>query len=147
MTHKVIRSECSAPPAKFFGAKIHTDLWGPSPVTILGGRRFYITYTDDFTCYTWVHTLRSKDETLDSYHAIAKWAHNQHNVKNKILRSDRSGEYCGNDFTKFLEEQGTKRRLTTHDTLQHNGVAESLNRHLLEHMRAILHHSDLPKSL
>ena len=68
-------------------------------------------------------------------------------MKIKILRSDRGGEYCSNDFTKFLEEQGTERCLTTHDTLQHNGVAKSLNRCLLEHMRAILHHSDLPKSL
>ena len=50
-------------------------------------------------------------------------------------------------FTQFLREQGTERRLTTHDTPQHNGVAESLNRRLLERVRALLHHSSSPKTL
>ena len=64
-----------------------------------------------------------------------------------MLRSDRGGEYTGQDFTKFLQQEGTERRLTTHDTPQHNGVAESLNRRLLERARAMLHHSGLPKNL
>jgi hypothetical protein len=37
MTCKIILKECIAPPAKCFGDKIHTDLWGPSPVNSLGG--------------------------------------------------------------------------------------------------------------
>jgi hypothetical protein len=71
----------------------------------------------------------------------------KHNVCIKCLRSDRGGEYTGANFTEFLNEQGTERRLTTHDTPQHNGVAESLNQCLLKRVRAILHHSALPKSL
>lgn len=35
--------------------------------------------------------------------------------------------------------------LTTHDTPQHNGIAESLNRRLLECTCTMLHHSRLPK--
>src|SRR5260370_20436275 len=65
----------------------------------------------------------------------------------KGLLPDRGVEYPGNDFPSFLQSQGTERRLTTHDTPQHNGVAESLNRRLLEWVRAILHHSQLPKFL
>ena len=34
-----------------------------------------------------------------------------------------------------------------HDTPQHNGIAESLNRRILERVRAMLHHAELPKSL
>jgi len=40
-----------------------------------------------------------------------------------------------------------QRRLTTHDTPQHNGVAESLNRRILERVHAMLHHASLPKYL
>jgi transposase InsO family protein len=65
----------------------------------------------------------------------------------KRLRSDRGGEFTGSEFTAFLKEQGTECRLTTHDTLQHNGIAESLNRCLLERICAIVHHSGLPKTL
>ena len=46
-----------------------------------------------------------------------------------------------------MNSRGTERRLTTHDTPQHNGVAESLNRRLLERVRAVLHSSQLPKFL
>jgi transposase InsO family protein len=147
MTCKVILKERVAPPAKRFGDEIHTDLWGPSPVNSLGGRRYYITFTDDATRYTHVDILRTKDEALDAYKTFAAWAQTQFGVKIKALRSDRGGEFTGHKFTKFLQEEGTERRLTTHDTPQHNGVAESLNRRILERVRAILHHSGLPKNL
>jgi hypothetical protein len=52
-----------------------------------------------------------------------------------------------NQFTAYLHQQGTEHHLTTADTPQHNGVAESLNCCLMEHMCAILHQSDLPKYL
>ncbi len=35
-----------------FGAEVHTDLWGPSPVASMGGRKYYITFTDDHTHYS-----------------------------------------------------------------------------------------------
>jgi len=57
------------------------------------------------------------------------------------------GEYTGGEFTEFLKEQGTERRLTTHDRPQHNGVAESLNRCLVERVHTVLHQSGLPKTL
>src|SRR6202522_2451734 len=42
---------------------------------------------------------------------------------------------------------GTIQNLTVHDTPEHNGVAERLNRTLLEKVRAMLHSSGLPKFL
>ena len=57
---------------------------------------------------------------------FAAWAQTQHGIIINALRSDRGGEYTGREFTKFLQQEGTKRRLTTHDTPQHNGVAESM---------------------
>jgi len=44
-------------------------------------------------------------------------------------------------------EQGTERRLTTADTPQHNGVAVSLDRQLVERVRAMLHQAQLPKNM
>lgn len=147
MTRKVILKERKAPPAKRFGDEIHTDLWGPSPINSLGGRRYYITFTDDATRYTVADILRTKDEALNAYKTFAAWAQTQHGIKIKALCSDRGGEYTGREFTKFLQQEGTEHRLTTHDTPQHNGVAKSLNRRLLERVCAVLHHSELPKNL
>jgi len=94
-----------------------------------------------------IDIIKTKDQTLLSYHTFTAWAWTQHGAKIKQIRSDRGGEYTGREFTKFLQEEGTERCLTTHDTLQHNGVAESLNRCLLERVRTMLHQSALPKTL
>jgi len=132
MTRKPIKNERSAPSAKQFGDEIHTDLWGPSRTASLGGRHYYVTFTDNHTCYTRIDVLQTKDEAFQAYRNFASWARTQYRVKIKALRSDHSGEYTGCAFTQFLQGEGTERRLTTHDTPQHNGIAESLNRHLLE---------------
>ena len=133
--------------AQNFGDEIHTDLWGPSPTTSLGGRRYYVTFTDDSSRYTKLEVLRTKDEAFKAYKSFAAWAKSQHNATIKRLRSDRGGEFTSNEFTAYLRQQGTERRLTTADTPQHNGVAESLNRRLMECVRAMLHQANLPKNL
>ena len=84
---------------------------------------------------------------LDAYKAFASWASTQHNTKIKKLRSDRRGEYLSNAFTSFLNQQGTERCLTTHDTPQHNGIAKSLNQRLMKRIRAFLIQSGLPQAL
>ena len=134
MTRKVILKERTAPPAKHFRDEIHSNLWGPSPVTSLGGRHYYITFTDDHTHFTCVDILHTKDQALNAYKAFAAWARTQYNIKIKVLCSDRGGEYTSDEFTKFLRQEGTVRCLTTHNTLQHNGVAELLNWCILEHV-------------
>lgn len=146
-TRKVIRKHAATPQAKAFGDEIHTDVWGPAPISTLSGRKYYITFTDDHTRFTRLEILRTKDEAFQAYKTFAAWAETQHGVRIKRLRSDRGGEYTGGDFSKSLNSQGTERRLTTNDTPQHNGVAESLNRRLLERVRAVIHASQLPKSL
>ena len=146
-TRKPIKKERQTALASAFGEEIHTDVWGPLELQTLGGRKYYLTFTDDYSCYTVTRLLKSKDEVLQAYKDFAAWALTQHGVKIKRLRSDRGGEFTGKDFDQFLNKQGTERRLTTHDTPQHNGVAESLNRRLLERVRAIRHHSGLPKHL
>src|SRR5258707_15477516 len=140
-TCKIIQKKTEAPHAQAFGDEIHSDLWGPAPISSLGGRKFYVTFTDDHTRFTRLMLLKSKDEMLEVYKSFAVWAQTQHGVR---LRSDRRGEYMGKAFTKFLKSQGTERRLTTHDTPQHNRVVESLNRRLVEHIHAILYRADLP---
>src|SRR5713101_719563 len=141
---KVICREHEESLVPSFGAEVHTNLWGPSLVASLRGHKYYITFTDDHTHYSHLQILCTKDQALDAYKAFMVWAHTQHGVQIKCLRSDHGGEYTSAAFTKFLNEQGTERRLTTHDTLQHNRVVELLNCHLVEHVQAILHQSELP---
>ena len=144
---KLIQKERDAPLADALGVEVHTDLWGPLPTPSLGGCKYYVTFTDDHTCYTSAKILHSKDQMLSAYKAYAVWVHTQHGVWIKQLCSNRGGEYTGTDFTVFLQGEGTKCQLITHNTPQHNGVAKALNHQLVECMHVLLHQSGLPKTL
>jgi transposase InsO family protein len=137
-----------SPPAQHFGDEIHTDVWGPNPVATRQGRRYFATFTDDTTRYTVTYLLRTKDEALEAYKSFEAWAITQgHCTAIKVLRSHRGGKYLSGAFDQHLKKAGTARKLTTHDTLQLNGVAERLNQTLLKRIRALTHASGLPKSL
>jgi GAG-pre-integrase domain len=41
---------------------IHTDVWGPSPVVLKSGCRWFILFTDDHTRMTWLYLLKTKNE-------------------------------------------------------------------------------------
>ena len=64
--------------------------------------------------------------------------------KIKTLRSDNGGEYTSTEFTSFLTKEGIKHELTIPHTPQQNGVAERLNRTLIEGVRTMLADSKLP---
>ena len=71
---KTIRKERKEPLVPSFGVEVHMDLWGPSPITSVGRRKYYITFTDDHTRYTCLEILCTKDQALDTYKAFAAWA-------------------------------------------------------------------------
>ena len=129
------------------GDEVHSDLWGPAPVESINHKRYYVSFTDDYSRYTNIYFLHTKDETFNAYRTYEAWLSNQYNTKVKTLRSDQGGEYLSVEFSAHLKKAGTIRKLTVHDTPEHNGVAERLNRTLLEKVRAMLHESDLPKFL
>ena len=137
-----------SPPAQNFGDEVHTDVWGPSRTPTKQGRHYFISFTDDATRYTVCFLLRTKDQALGAYKSFEAWALNQQHCKGiKVLRSDRGGEYLSGEFDMHLAAAGTACKLTPHDTPQLNGVAERLNRTLLERIRAFTHKSGLPKTL
>jgi hypothetical protein len=54
-------------------ALIHSDVWGPSPVSIVSGVRWFVTFVDDCTRMTWLYLLKHKDEVFkvfQSFHAM-----------------------------------------------------------------------------
>jgi hypothetical protein len=144
---KVIVKEHSALQATSFGEEVHTDIWGPSPTQSLGSRKYYVTFKDDYSCYMCMQLLCTKDKAFRAYKAFAAWAKMQQGAQVKHLRSNHGGKFMSNKFDAFLKEQGTEQCLMTHDMPQHNGIAKSLNQHILECIHTLLHGSGLPKTL
>ncbi|PSR87021.1 hypothetical protein PHLCEN_2v5279 [Hermanssonia centrifuga] len=146
-TRKPIRKEREGERAAAVGGEVHSDVWGPSPVETLKGRRYYVSFTDDHSRWTVIYLMRTKDEVFRHYQSFEALMETQYGTKVKILHSDRGGEYLSTEFSNHLAKQGTQRRLTVHDTPEYNGLAERLNRTLITKVQALLLDSGLPKAL
>ncbi|HEV7735797.1 MAG TPA: reverse transcriptase domain-containing protein, partial [Chlamydiales bacterium] len=127
-----------------FGEHIHSDVWGPTEKETLGGKKYFVSYTDDHTRWTTVYLLRQKSEVFATFKAYHKWVNTHLKVPILRLHSDRGGEYTSAAFQDYLHEQGIEMELTVHDTPEHNGVAERLNGVLLEKVRTMLIAAQLP---
>jgi hypothetical protein len=126
---------------------VWSDVWGPPDVEAKGGYKYYVSFTDDFTRYTRIYLMRAKSEVFEHYCSFAAWVRTHFKVEIKVLHSDRGGEYRSDEFSRYLKKHGTKQSLTAHDTLALNGVAERLNQTLVDHARAMLRASGLPKNM
>ena len=74
------------------------------------------------------------------------WAEKYTSFSIQTLRTDGGGEYINDAFTAYLSIMGIERQRTTAYTPQQNGVAERMNRTLMEATRSMLHAAGLPLS-
>ncbi|CAA7269926.1 unnamed protein product [Cyclocybe aegerita] len=146
-TRKSVPKERAGERASEFGGEVHSDLWGPAPVSTQGGRRYYVTFIDDKTQLTHLYLMRNKSDTFAKYREYEAWCDAQLGARVKVLHSDRGGEYTGKEFVVHLKARSMARKQTVHDTPAQNGVAERRNRIIMERVRALLHSSGLPKFL
>ena len=72
---------------------IHTDISGLFPVTTVDGYDSFITFIDDYSCYGYIYPIKERSEALDKFKIFKAEVENQHDLKIKIVRSDRLGEY------------------------------------------------------
>ena len=74
---------------------IHTDICGPFPVKSLDGYDSFITFIDDYSRFGYIYPIKERSEALDKLKIFKAKVENQHNLKIKVLKSDRGGEYYG----------------------------------------------------
>src|SRR5882762_8879719 len=73
-TRKRIRKHCTTTPqATHFGAEIYSDVWSPSVVKSINNHSYYVSFTNDYLCYSLVAILQTKDETLMAYKSYVAW--------------------------------------------------------------------------
>jgi transposase InsO family protein len=126
---------------------IHSDVCGPMQTNSVSGKKYLLTFIDDFSRYAVIYFLREKSEVLEKFKEFVQFVKTKFNKTPKIIRSDRGGEYCGHQFKNFLKEEGIQQQLTAPYSPQQNGIAERKNRTLMEMARCMLIESKLQKSL
>nr|GEW64736.1 hypothetical protein [Tanacetum cinerariifolium] len=95
---------------------LHMDLYGPMHVESVNGKKYILVIVDDYSRFTWVKFLRSKDETPDF-----------------IIK-----------FLKMIQEVGISHETSVARSPQQNGVVERRNRTLIEAAHTMLIYAQAP---
>ncbi|CAJ2678716.1 unnamed protein product [Trifolium pratense] len=125
---------------------LHSDLWGPASVSTHGGGSYFLSIIDDYSRRVWVYIIKNKSDTFEKFKEWHTLIENQTGSKLKLLRTDNGLEFVSEQFNEFCRKLGIKRHKTVAYTPQQNGLAERMNRTLLERVRCMLLGAGLPKS-
>ncbi|GJX62393.1 putative ribonuclease H-like domain-containing protein, partial [Tanacetum coccineum] len=123
---------------------LHMDLFGPTNVKSLMKKSYFLVVTDDFSRFSWVFFLATKDETSGILKTLITEIENQLDHKVKTIRCDNGTEFKNSVMNQFCEMKGIKREFSVARTLQRNGIAERKNRTLIEAARTMLVDFKLP---
>ncbi|GKC27819.1 putative ribonuclease H-like domain-containing protein [Tanacetum coccineum] len=123
---------------------LHMDLFGPTNVKSLMKKSYCLVVTDDFSRFSWVYFLATKDETSGILKTFITETENQLDHKVKVIRCDNGTEFKNSIMNQFCEMKGIKREFSVARTPQQNGVDERNNRTLIEAARTMLVYSKFP---
>jgi transposase InsO family protein len=126
------------------GQRIHADLGGGKASLSIGGDRYFILLTDDYSRMRWVWPLRKKDGAASKVKELFAMLRNQ-GLTVEYFRSDNGGEFRA--LVPYFKEHGIQWEPSAPYAPQQNGVAERGNRTILEKARTMLIHAGLSKTL
>nr|GEY44996.1 Gag-Pol polyprotein [Tanacetum cinerariifolium] len=117
---------------------LHMDLCDPMRVQTINGKKYILVIVDDYSRFTWVKFLRSKDETP---YVVIKFITQIQVGLNKTVqyvRTDNGTEFVNHTMTEYYERIGIFHQKTVPRTPQQNGVVKRQNRTLIEAAKTML---------
>ena len=127
--------------------RMHLDLVGPLGIpSAHGSCSYFQSGIDVGTRLSFVNLLKAKNDALSVSKVLIQALETESETPLKSLRTDGGGEYVSAAWSEYVKTKGISHELTAPYSPQQNGMAERLNRTLLEKMRCLLIWSELPKS-
>nr|GEZ01426.1 retrovirus-related Pol polyprotein from transposon TNT 1-94 [Tanacetum cinerariifolium] len=123
---------------------LHTDLCGPMRIASINGKRYVLVIVDDYSRYTWVHFLRSKDEAPEVIIKFLKRITVLLQSHVIIIRTDNDIEFKNQVLKEYFDTVGISHQMSSIRTPQQNRVVKRRNRTLVEAARTMLIFSHAP---
>ncbi|GKF64056.1 putative ribonuclease H-like domain-containing protein, partial [Tanacetum coccineum] len=101
-------------------------------------KMYCLVVTDDYSRFTWVFFLATKDETSGIFKTFISGIENLVDHKVNVIRCDNETEFKNREMNQFCEKKGILRQYSVAKTPQQNGVAERRNKTLIEAARTML---------
>lgn len=70
---------------------VFSDVWGPSPVVSHIGNKYYVTFIDAFSRFTWPYPIQCKYDVYPTFMKFQALVERQFDTKIKSLQSDWGG--------------------------------------------------------
>jgi len=118
---------------------MYSDVCDPLKVKSFSSALYFVTFIDHYSRKLWIYALKTKDQVLEMFKEFHVLVERQSD-KLKCIRTDNGGDYCG-PFDVYCKQHS----IVHEKTLQLNGLAEMMNRTLIERVRCMLSKAKLPK--
>ncbi|GJV17977.1 retrovirus-related pol polyprotein from transposon TNT 1-94 [Tanacetum coccineum] len=83
---------------------LHMDLCGPMRVTSVNGKKYILVIVDDYSRFTWVKCLRSKDEAPDFIIKFLKMIQVRLKAPVRRIRTDNGTEFVNQTLREYYEK-------------------------------------------
>ncbi|GJR73567.1 retrovirus-related pol polyprotein from transposon TNT 1-94 [Tanacetum coccineum] len=123
---------------------LHMDLCDPMRVASINGKRYILVIVDDYSRFTWVRFLRTKDEAPEAIIKCIKNIQVCLNITVRNVRTNNGTEFVNQTLREFYENVGISHQTSVARTPQQNGVVERRNQTLVEAARTMLIFSKAP---
>ncbi|GJU77824.1 retrovirus-related pol polyprotein from transposon TNT 1-94 [Tanacetum coccineum] len=117
---------------------LHMDLYGPMRVASVNGKKYILVIVDDYSRFTWVKCLRSKDEALDFIIKFLNIIQVQLKVPVRRIRTNNGTEFVNQTLREYYEKVSISHETSVAHSPQQNGVIKRWNYTLIEVSRTML---------
>ncbi|GKC59600.1 retrovirus-related pol polyprotein from transposon TNT 1-94 [Tanacetum coccineum] len=117
---------------------LHMNLCGPMRVESINGKKYILVIVDDYSRFTWVKVLRSKDEAPKVIIKCLKQIQVRMNATVRNIRTGNGTEFVNQTLKDYYENVGISHQTFVARTPQQNVVVKRRNRTLVEAARTML---------
>jgi hypothetical protein len=108
----------------------------------IGGKKYYVSFIDDYSKFTWIYPLKFKSEVFQKIHEFQQLVERMFNRNIITIQTDWGGKY--QKLHTLFTKVGITHQVSCPHTHQQNGSAERKHRHIVEVGLALLAHASLP---
>ena len=122
---------------------IHSDLIGPINIISSTGKRFVLTFVDEFSRKSWIYLLEKKKEATKTTIQFLKYITTRYNFNIKFFKTDNGLEFKNRNIENYYSRNGITKLYSPPYNPQNNGKAERFNQTLINCAKTMLTWSKL----
>ena len=120
------------------------DVWGPSPTVSFSGNKYYVSFVDAYSRFTWLYPIQEKYDVFHVFKQFQSQVECRFNAKILNVQTDWAGEF--RSLNTLFKQIGITHHVWCPHSHQQNGCGERKHSHIIETALALLAQSSLPTS-